>query len=155
MAHLEKIDWMIEATGWAFEAVQADVDRIPPSPPYAYSIGLGPRFGFPEVVVFGMTAANARGMVGLVVDLLAGGVEPPVGSLFVGLLDNELRCALLPVDLAAHAELFATAADWTGGLEFRVVQFAWPDRNGWLPWEPGFDQRLRFAQPVIGSLAGL
>ena len=28
----------------------------------------------------------------------------------------------------------------------------YPDRNGFLPYEPGFDQRLRFAQPVIGAV---
>jgi len=30
------------------------------------------------------------------------------------------------------------------------VQLLWPDRNGFLPGEAGFDQRLRFAQPVLG-----
>lgn len=153
MAHREKIDWMIETAGWAFEPVGARVDTDPPRPPYGYTIGLEQAYGFPEVVVFGMTPANARGMVGLVVDLLATGVVPPVGPPFLGLLDNELRCALLPVDVEAHAEDFEAAAEWFGRDEFRVVQLAWPDRNGWLPWESGFEARLRFAQPVIGSLA--
>ena len=31
-----------------------------------------------------------------------------------------------------------------------LVQLLWPDRNGFLPYEIGFDQRMRFAQPVIG-----
>jgi hypothetical protein len=26
----------------------------------------------------------------------------------------------------------------------------WPDRNGFLPGEAGFDQRLRFTQPLLG-----
>jgi hypothetical protein len=34
-----------------------------------------------------------------------------------------------------------------------MVQLLWPDRNGFLPFEPGFDQQLRFAQPVLGALA--
>jgi hypothetical protein len=33
-----------------------------------------------------------------------------------------------------------------------MVQLLWPDRNGFLPTEAGFDQRVRGAQPVIGSL---
>jgi hypothetical protein len=155
MAHVEKIEWMIESAGWAFEAVSARIDPSPPAPPYGYTIGLEDRYHFPEVIVFGMTAAAARGLVGLVVDLLESGAEPPVHALFVGLLDNDLRAALLPVVVHEHRELFGTAIDWFAGRPFRVVQFVWPDRSGWLPWESGFDSRLRFAQPVIGNHADL
>ena len=28
---------------------------------------------------------------------------------------------------------------------------AWPDRDGWLPWESGFDARMAMAQPVLGE----
>jgi uncharacterized metal-binding protein len=31
-----------------------------------------------------------------------------------------------------------------------VVQLLWPDRQGWLPYEDGFDHRVRSAQPMIG-----
>jgi hypothetical protein len=30
------------------------------------------------------------------------------------------------------------------------VQLLWPDRNGFLPGEVGFDQRLAFTQPLLG-----
>jgi len=33
-----------------------------------------------------------------------------------------------------------------------VVQLLYPDRNGFMPYELGYDQRLRFAQPVIGQV---
>ena len=130
MAHREKIEWMIETSGWAFEAIAARVDSLPPEPPLSYTIGLEERFRFPEVVVFGMTPAAARGLVGLVVDLLESGVEPPIGAVFVGLLDGEQRCALLPIDIERHRALFASAIEWFGRRPFRVVQFAWPDRAG-------------------------
>jgi hypothetical protein len=32
------------------------------------------------------------------------------------------------------------------------VQLLWPDRNGFLPTEAGFDRRMVLAQPVIGTL---
>ena len=35
------------------------------------------------------------------------------------------------------------------------MQLAWPDRNGWLPWESGFEHRLLFAQPVVGAVPGV
>ena len=92
------------------------------------------------------------GLVGLIVDLLGSGVQPPVGPMFLGLFDGEQRAALLPVEVDEHAELFDTAFAFYGAVQFRVVQLAWPDRNGWMPWEEGFEHRLLLAEPVIGSL---
>lgn len=153
MDHRDKLAWMIESTGWALEVVDAEPEATPPKGPYAYTVGLETALGFPEVAVFGLTPVAARGLIGLVVELVAGGTEVPIGPLFTGLLDNDLRAGLLPVDLTVHGERFTAAAAWYGdGQGYRMVQLAWPDRNGWLPWEPGFERRLTLAQPVVGSL---
>ena len=32
-----------------------------------------------------------------------------------------------------------------------MVQLLWPDRNGFLPTETGFDRSRALAQPVIGD----
>ncbi len=148
----DKIAWMVEDNGWALVPVPACPDLDPPIPGYAYTVGLETTFGFPEVVVFGLTPPAARGLCGLVVDLLASGTELPVGPLFTGMLDNGLRSALLPVDVAENGVLFTEATEFHRGLGYRVVQLAWPDRNGWMPWESGFDHRLLLAQPIIGTL---
>lgn len=153
MEHRDKIAWMIETTGWAIEPIPARADLDPPIPGYAYTIGLETAFEFPEVVVFGLMPAAAKGLLGLVVEVLQGGGDIPIGPLFTGLLDNGLRSALLPVDLEQFAELFDSATAWYGGLDYEVVQLAWPDRNGWMPWESGFDRRLLLAQPIIGDQA--
>jgi hypothetical protein len=42
---------------------------------------------------------------------------------------------------------------WRKGAPFRAVQLLWPDRNGFLPTEIGFDRRMVLAQPVVGSVA--
>ena len=155
MDHRDKIAWMVEQHGWAFEPVPAHPELDPPIPGYGYTIGFEAAFAFPEVVVFGLTPVATRGLLGLVVDLLRGGTEIPVGALFTGLLDNQLRSALVPVDLEECGELFDAATDWYRGDEYRVVQLAWPDRGGFLPWEVGFDRRLLLAQPVLGSVEEL
>jgi hypothetical protein len=152
MEHLDKLLWMIETNGWALEPVAARPDMDPPRAGYAYTVGLEATYGFPEVAIFGQTPVHARGLVGLVVDLLASGVQPPVGPMFLGLFDGEQRAALLPIDLEVHGDLFASAEAFYGAVPFRVVQLAWPDRSGWMPWESGFEQRLVLAEPVIGSL---
>ena len=57
-----------------------------------------------------------------------------------------------PVDADEWGELTAVATAWYRGGPYQVVQLLWPDRNGFLPTEAGFDQRVRPAQPVIGTL---
>jgi hypothetical protein len=151
----EKIAWMVESNGWALVPVPARTDLDPPIPGYAYTVGFESSYSFPEVVVFGLTPPAARGLLGLVVEFLEQGSELPVNALFVGLLDNGLRSAFLPVDLDEFGDLFADATEWHRGAGYRMVQLAWPDRNGWMPWEHGFDHRLLLAQPVIGTLEGV
>lgn len=148
--HAEKIEWMIETTGWALEPVPPRADTDPPVPAYAYTIGVPSLVGFPEIAVFGLTPVAASGLIGLVIDALRGGTEIPVGVELVGLLDNELRCAFAPVDVDAAGDLFTTARSWYRGEDYALVQLVYPDRNGFMPYEPGFEQRMRLAQPVIG-----
>ncbi len=149
--HAEKIEWMIETDGFAVEPVPADPTADPPRAGYTYTIGLPAMVGFPEIAIFGLTPVAARGLLGLAVEALRGGTEIPLGVELVGLLDNELRCVFAPVDVGRWGSWFATATAWYGGARFDVVQLLYPDRNGFLPYEHGFDQRLRFAQPVLAG----
>lgn len=149
--HSEKIEWMVETNGWALEPVAARADTDPPVPGYAYSIGFPEAFGFPEVVVVGLTPSTANDLVGVVADLLRGGTEIPVGVELQGVLDGELRCTFLPIDDDVAHAMLPTARAWRRGAPFTAVQMLWPDRNGFLPTEPGFDRRLVAAQPLIGG----
>lgn len=151
MERRDKLAWMIETNGWLLEPVAARPEIDPPIPGYAYTIGFEQTFGFPEVVIVGLKPVHARGLAGLLADMLRGGTRIPIGELFRGLYDGEQRAALLPVDLDALGELFAWATDWYGDQPYRVVQLAWPDRTGWLPWEDGFDPALAGVQLVLGD----
>jgi len=151
--HAEKIEWMIETDGFAVEPVPSDAASDPPRAGYTYTIGFPAHVAFPEVVVFGLTPAAARGLLGLVADVRSGGTEIPLDVELVGLLDNDLRCRFDPIDLQVWGGLFTTAAAWYRGEPFEVVQLVYPDRNGFLPDEPGFDHRLRYAQPVLDAAA--
>jgi len=152
MSALEKIEWMIETDGYAVEPVPADPSQDPPRAGYTYTIGLPALVTFPEVVVFGLTPVAAKGLIGLVVDILRGGTEVPVDVDLVGILDNDLRCRFVSIDTEQWGELFATAAAWYRGEPVEVVQLVYPDRNGFLPYEAGFEHRLRFAQPVLATI---
>ena len=150
--HAEKIEWMIETNGWALEPVSPTADTDPPTPAYAYTIGLPALVGFPEIALFGLTPVASNGLITLVIDALRGGTEIPVGIELVGLLDNDLRCMFAAVDTDEAAGTFATLDAWYRGQPYEVVQLLYPDRNGSMPYEPGYDQRLRYAQPVIGNV---
>lgn len=152
--HVEKIEWMIETNGWALEPVLPRSDTEPPSPAYAYTIGVPDLVGFPDIAVFGLAPVAANGLIGLVVDALRGGTEIPLGVELVGLLDNDLRCMFAPIDLDEHGHYFATAMSWYRGAAPSIVQMLYPDRNGYMPYEDGFAERMRLAQPVVGTVAG-
>jgi Domain of unknown function (DUF4262) len=153
MAEREKVAWMVEENGWALVPVAPRYDTTPPVPGYSYTVGLTSSFGFPEVVVFGLTPVAARGIVDDVVGIVrTDSTSVPVGEVFTGLYDNELRSALVPLDANDISGIFPAADAWHGSTPYDVVQLVWPDRNGWLPWEPGFDRALTAAQPVLGTI---
>lgn len=151
--HAEKIEWMIETKGWALEAVPADLDAVPPTPGYAYTIGMPAAVGFTDVVVFGLSPAAASGLLELVADACAGGTEIPLDIDLVGLLDNDLRCRFATVDLDRWGPYFTTATAWYRAAPYTMVQLLYPDPEGFLPFEAGFSTRMAFAQPVIGTIS--
>ncbi len=156
MSHRDKVEFMLEREGWALDAVPARTDLDPPLPTYAYTIGFEDRFAFPEVCLFGLTPVACRGLFGLVADALAGGTDLPVGPAFIGLLDGGQPCAFLPVDPAPSVALFPALAEHhrlAGHAEvaFAMVQLAWPDPAGALPWEPHFSARLAPVQLLLGE----
>lgn len=154
--HMEKIEWMVETKGWAVETVAAGtfVDAEGrPLPGYSYTVNFPSRFGMPEIVVLGLTPVACSGIFDLVAEVLASGQVIDVTATLTGLFDGEQRARFRPIDAARHADMFATAFAWNSrgtSSGFGLVQLLWPDRNGFLPDEAGFDQRLRFTQPVLG-----
>ena len=123
--HAEKIEWMIETNGWALEPVEARPDTDPPTPAYAYSIGMSDAVAFPDVAVFGLTPVAANGLVTLVADACRGGTEIPLGVELVGLLDNELRCCF-PVtteqDTTIEMRVSKDPKIYNGGAAFQKIQ---------------------------------
>jgi len=151
--HDEKISWMVETNGWAIESVPPGASTTAdgaPMPTYSHTVNFPSAFAMPEVVILGLTPVACRGLFDLVADIVGSGQKISIGVEVVGLFDGEQRAKFVAVDLSNHGHLFTSAASWHKGRNFEVVQLLWPDRNGFLPGEAGFDQRLRHAQPVLG-----
>lgn len=156
MSHRDKIEFMLEREGWAIDAVAARTELDPPLPRYAFTIGFEDRFRFPELCVVGLSPVACKGLFDLVADAVAGGTDLPVGRPFIGLLDGDQPCALLPVDPAATAEMFPSLTEHhvLAGEEpsaFTMLQLAWPDASGLLPWEEGFAAALVTQQILFGD----
>ena len=156
MSHRDKVEFMLEREGWAIDAVAARDDPDAPIPRYAYTIGFEDRFGFPELCCFGLAPVACKGLFDLVADALAGGTDLPIGAPFVGLLDGDQPCALLPVDAAAAVGMFPSLAEHRtlaghDAASFEMLQLAWPDGNGVLTWEPDFTPALAPVQLLLGE----
>ena len=146
----DKLAWMVETQGYAVEPVKPINEPGVAHPGYTFTVGFEATWGHPEVAIWGLAPSAARGLLDLVAAQVAAGIELPVGAVFVGLLENDLRSALLAVDVELGDERFPGAAVFYSERPFRMLQFVWPDRAGMLPWEEGYDERLRLAHPVIG-----
>ena len=156
MSHRDKVEFMLEREGWAIDAVPASGDAEAPMPRYAYTIGFEDRFAFPEVFIFGLSPVACRGLFYLLADALTGGTDLPIGAAFVGLLDDDQPCALLPVDAAAAVGMFPSLAEHhslagEAPAAFKMVQLTWPDGAGNLPWEPDFAPELAPVQLLLGE----
>ena len=151
ISHREKIEWMLETNGWALEAVRPEVGDQSASPAHAYSIGVTALTGFPEILVIGLAPATANDVISVAVDALRNGTEIPTGCELVGLLDGEQRCAFAPLT-EEQATRWCPAVSEYSNAPVQVVQMLYPDRQGFLPYEAGYEQRMRYAQPVIGAM---
>ena len=151
ISHREKIEWMLETNGWALEAVRPEVGDQSASPAHAYSIGVTALTGFPEILVIGLAPATANDVISVAVDALRTGSEIPTGCELVGLLDGEQRCAFAPL-AEDQAMQWCPAVSEYSDSPVQVVQMLYPDRQGFLPYEAGYEQRMRYAQPVIGAM---
>ena len=110
------------------------------------------RSGFPEVAVFGLTpvggqrAARARRR-------RAAAAAPRSRSVSSWSACSTTTCAARSprsTSTRAAGRSSTRAIAWYRGEPFELVQLLYPDRNGFMPYEAGYDQRMRFAQPVLG-----
>ena len=151
--HDEKISWMVETNGWAIESVPPGASTTAdgaPMPTYSYTVNFPAAFAMGEVVILGLTPVACRGLFDLIADVCGSGQSIDIGADVVGLFDGEQRARFVLVDMSTHEHLFTSATSWHKNQPFDVVQMLWPDRNGFLPGESGFDPRLRFTQLLLG-----
>jgi hypothetical protein len=153
---LFRIHGAIEKHGYFTMAVMS----TPTTPSWAYTIGFLER-GHPELVVVGLSAESAHGFISQAWrDTVDGHPFEPgrqhrrtwskpgcVDLAFVMLDLPDLQWEF-PSDLTSALHTYYRSR---GGYpcEPAVRQLVWPDLEGRLPWDEGFDETMRKYQPLL------
>jgi uncharacterized protein DUF4262 len=143
-AYLRIITRHISKIGWAVQGVPGDEQW----PSWAYSIGMWHMFRAPELALFGLSLPNMAAVINALAHRVAGGATIAADDQ----IDDVSLCtfAIRPVhDSWRATTLFAVSDTVYGYLRPDYLQIVWPDRQGILPWEPGFDARFDDRQPLL------
>jgi hypothetical protein len=131
----------------------------PTSPSWAYTIGLL-EHGHPELVTIGLSPQSAHGFLAHAFDEAIDGIPLELGRdrhrTWDG-SDTDLHVSFVEVPeilWQRPSSLVGTLHAYYGSrggypCTPRVCQLVWPDMDGRLPWEPGFDESLRRYQPLL------
>jgi hypothetical protein len=150
-SRMRKVDHFIRHDGLAVVPFQLPGDR---EPRYSYSVGFDEAFGHPELIVFDQPWPTAADQFFAVHDALLRNelklqdgmvwIEDATGR-FVWRKGHPSRVDAGWLGLAGERRRRRTGD--AAGLE--LFQLVASDRNGRLPWEPGYDESLRKWQPAL------
>ncbi len=120
----------------------------PERPIWAYTIGLAQSVGQPDVIVIGLPPQVMHAMVRTLANMALAGAELRHGLRTDDVLQG-MPCELRAVDPAWLDVMFMHARAVYGERPFSGLQCVWPDKQGRLPHEDGFDEALRRRQPQL------
>ena len=135
--------------GWHHVHVQAEGSE----PAFAFSLGFYANFGHPEIIVIGLPPDTAQQLLNIAEIHIVGAkskYEPRKPYLDIA---QGTRVAFIPVEQKYMAEYFGYGRWFYQSKrgEFPALQMVWPDKEGRLPWEKGFDSRFNKIQPLLGK----
>jgi hypothetical protein len=143
----------IERHGWHIAGVNADTRND--FPQYAYTVGFGDTLAHAEVIVIGLSHESAGMLLNAVGERIRQHGRLETDTRYTDLLSNGLGLSFVEAaedrarDLMRLANWYYEAASHRTGTRYRVLQLVWPDSDGRLPWEPGYDTRFNHVQPVL------
>lgn len=97
----------------------------------------------------GLQTAIAHQLINAIGEAVCGDKNFQVGMAYKDIADGP-ALAFIPV-LERHNRGYLGYACWFyRGDQFPALQCIWPDKQGMLPWEPGFDGRFFQQQRLLG-----
>lgn len=133
--------------GWHCLHVSAEGDPVY----WTYSIGIYKNWRVPEIVIFGLPDKTAHAILsGFVQDIESGDTFEADNRYEV--FEGGYEGMFLRVDPRWHSAFLGFAQWFYEDEEFPALQCVWPDKEGNLPWEAGFNTELP-QQPLLISKA--
>jgi hypothetical protein len=116
------------------------------APAFAYTIGLGHRFGHPELLMSGLDHRLMHRCLNGIAQRVMDGLRLAPGDSIEDVL------AGVPVAVEQVTDLaLAETVTWSGWFHRRppeALAIVWPDRNGVFGWQPGAPEILDDLQPA-------
>jgi hypothetical protein len=135
----------IAQEGWAMAGVGTKNSAVT----YVYTVGLQKTFAHPDLIMFGVAPAQARGVLEVIAERVKAGEPVHEGVMILGAAQIPLMPRLAD---AARVELLVPAQLARGRCHY--VQIVWPDRKDRFPWEAGFDKRRLRSQSFLFDVEG-
>ena len=123
----------------------SDDDHGEPGPSFAYTVGLGHRFGHPELLMSGLDHRVMHRALNDVARRIMHGRRLAAGDA----LEDVLAGVPVAIEKVADLALRETVT-WSGWFHRRkpeALAIVWPDRNGVFAWQPGAPEILDELQP--------
>lgn len=157
-AYMDQIQELIDRIGWACQGVFPGLHDEDPRC-WVYTVGFGPSLGHPELAMFGLPfEITCEILNGVGERLRVGGpawIDGETRTDVVGPQDGvDMPVCAVTVAPDYHADHFGVAIRYYREHalgEPTFLQLMWPDSKGLLPWQDGFDEQMRDAQPILGN----
>ncbi|HUV10397.1 MAG TPA: DUF4262 domain-containing protein [Acidimicrobiia bacterium] len=137
------------------------VSGSPTTPSWAYTIGFLEHFGKPELVTTGLSPESSSAFLQWAFDAAKEGEPLLVGREHRRVCWHELPISVVevppdrylpPSDLGNMLFAYYAARGGRFPAEPRMHQLVWPDFDGRLPWDAGFDEHWRPYQPLLDEV---
>jgi len=148
---LKKAESDIAQYGWSFMYV--DADQVRGMEPFSYTIGLEKTYGHPEVVIFGLPAQSAHGIISAVAAAVKEGESMPLHDPVEDIIGGDLKVIFKPLEHALYADYLSVAIKTYGTTDFRTLIMLWPDKEGKYPFDTGYSikAQLNAAKAISAS----
>jgi len=121
-------------------------------PSSVFSVGLFVNYGHPEVLIIGLPAPVAVGILHRIHALVQEGTAFAAGDTTDDVLEG-YPVTFMNVGSKHYGDWLGDAVWFYRSLDggFPCLQMVWPSREGHFPWTAGFDPALRSQQPLLGT----
>lgn len=129
------------------------VQFVMDNPPFCYTIGNLLR-GQAEYFIIGVDPETAMAVLNdLSRQMEQGALPAPYPGQVLDKVFQDFPGILVEVDLNLHSNylnMLRLYAEEKGLAMPPVFQLVWPDTEGCFPWQPGYNEKFRAYQPLLG-----